>query len=102
MTIVNTLRAHPFRSSVGLYIIFNSLFLALVVIKPGSHQAFVIADDVGQAVGWLLGTLLCFVNFTLFWQSDLPSSMHFKTKGGLRGWASFFIALGIFASVLAR
>src|SRR5260370_22245562 len=54
--------------SVGLIVVFNSLFLALVLVKPGTYHQFVIADDVGQALGWLLATLLCFLGLEKPWR----------------------------------
>ncbi|HEX6108099.1 MAG TPA: hypothetical protein VFZ02_01705, partial [Ktedonobacteraceae bacterium] len=53
--------------SVGIAVLFNSLFLILVLVKPGTQRQFVIADDVGQAIGWLLATLFCFVGFKQLW-----------------------------------
>jgi hypothetical protein len=48
--------------SVGIAVLFNSLFLAQLLLKPGTPRQFVITDDVGQALGWLLATLFCWVS----------------------------------------
>src|SRR5258708_1619850 len=54
--------------SVRLIVALNSLFLAPVQVKPGCYDQFENADDVGQALGWLLATLHCFVGLQKPWQ----------------------------------
>jgi signal transduction histidine kinase len=88
---------------VGIAILFNSLFLALVLLKPGTPRQFVLADDVGQAVGWLLATLFCFVGFKKLWlRGKFISSTSFATINRVRAWVPIFIALGIFCQFVGQ
>ncbi len=45
---------------VFIALIFNLAFITWVLVKPGSERVFTTIDDAGQAVGWLLSTLICF------------------------------------------
>src|SRR5215471_18229681 len=86
---------------VGIAVLFNSLFLALELVKTGTHRQFVIADDVGQALGWLLATLFCFVGFRKLWLGRLsvhPNS--FTLIHRVRTWVPIFIAIGIFCQFI--
>jgi signal transduction histidine kinase len=89
--------------SVGIAVLFNCLFLALVLVKPGTQRQFVIADDVGQALGWLLATLFCFVGFKKLWLERVSyqagsSSIIRHT----RTWVPIFIAAGIFCQFIGQ
>ena len=89
--------------SVGIAVLFNGLFLALVLVKPGTQRQFVIADDVGQALGWLLATLFCFVGFKKLWLGRM--SVHtssFELIHRVRTWVPIFIALGIFCQFIGQ
>lgn len=88
--------------SVGVYILFNGLFLALVIIKPGTARQFQIMDDVGQALGWLLATLLCFVG--LQWPiKRLFSRAEITGEGNTaRQWLPLFFAAGIFCQFIGQ
>ena len=89
--------------SVGIAVFFNSLFLALVLVKPGTQRQFVLADDVGQAVGWLLATLFCFVGFQKLWlgRGSVQSSS-FAIIHRARTWVPIFIAIGIFCQFIGQ
>jgi signal transduction histidine kinase len=79
------------------------LLLALELVKPGTHRQFVIADDVGQALGWLLATLFCFVGFRKLWLGRLsihPNS--FPLIHRVRTWVPIFIAIGIFCQLIGQ
>src|SRR5437588_11893153 len=84
--------------SIGIAVLFNCLFLALVLVKPGTQRQFVIADDIGQALGWLLATLFCFVGFKKLWLGGKTSiqSSSFAMIHRVRTWVPIFIAIGIF------
>ncbi|HEY6284027.1 MAG TPA: HAMP domain-containing sensor histidine kinase [Ktedonobacteraceae bacterium] len=89
--------------SVGIAILFNSLFLALVLVKPGTERQFVISDDVGQAIGWLLATLFCFVGFKELWLGGKSvRSSNFATSHRLLTWVPIFIAIGIFCQFIGQ
>lgn len=94
-------RARPFWYSVGLVVAFNSLFLALVLLKPGTSKQFMIADDVGQALGWLLATLLCFVGLERPWQRTPSRSDSVLTTRAQR-WIPVLLALGIFCQFIGQ
>ncbi len=87
--------------SVGLIVAFNSLFLALVLVKPGTYHQFEIADDVGQALGWLLATLLCFVGLQKPWQrtQSHPDSV---LSTPLQHWIPILLAAGIFCQFIGQ
>jgi signal transduction histidine kinase len=89
--------------SVGIAVLFNSLFLILVLVKPGTQRQFVIADDVGQAIGWLLATLFCFVGFKQLWLGGKSiHSTNFATSHRLLTWVPIFIAIGIFCQFIGQ
>ena len=89
--------------SVGIVVLFNCLFLVLVLVKPGTQRQFVIADDVGQALGWLLATLLCFVGFKKLWLDKPSFNGHsFSVIQQVRTWVPIFIALGIFCQFIGQ
>ncbi len=89
--------------SVGIAVLFNSLFLALVLVKPGTDRQFVISDDVGQAIGWLLATLFCFVGFKKLWLGGRTvHTKNFVTSHQLLTWVPIFIALGIFCQFIGQ
>jgi signal transduction histidine kinase len=88
--------------SVTLVIVFNSFFLAWVLFKPGTQHFFVLGDDVGQALGWLLATLLCFVGMKRPWRSagdglDAKSASH-----TLQRWVPLLFAIGIFCQCIGQ
>src|SRR5947209_9645853 len=89
--------------SVGIAVLFNCLFLALTLVKPGTQRQFVIADDVGQAVGWLLATLFCFVGFKKLWLEKTSFNIRsFPLIHRIRTWVPIFIALGIFCQFIGQ
>ncbi|MFL5624854.1 MAG: sensor histidine kinase [Ktedonobacteraceae bacterium] len=91
--------ARSFWYSVEVVIVFNSLFLAWVLFKPGTRGMFVIGDDVGQALGWLLATLLCFVGLEKPWQRTSPSSDGISLA---QRWVPVLLALGIFCQFIGQ
>jgi signal transduction histidine kinase len=80
--------------SVLLFIVFNSLFLAWVLFKPGPRHVFVIGDDIGQAIGWLLGTFLCFVGIRELWQRGCVTTA--------QRLVPVFLAAGIFCQFIGQ
>ncbi|HVB74412.1 MAG TPA: HAMP domain-containing sensor histidine kinase [Ktedonobacteraceae bacterium] len=89
--------------SVGVYIVFNSLFLAFVIIKPGPTRQFVIMDDIGQALGWLLGTIFCLVGLQLpikrwFSRSETTETV----EKSAQKWVPLFFAAGIFCQFIGQ
>ncbi len=89
--------------SVVITVLFNCLFLALILVKPGTQRQFVMADDVGQALGWLLATLFCLVGFEKLWLKRI--SFHVSSSSIIhraRTWVPIFIALGIFCQFIEQ
>jgi signal transduction histidine kinase len=84
-------------------VLFNCLFLALVLLKPGTNRQFVITDDVGQALGWLIATLFCFVGFKKLWLESAPDgSTNLSLIHRVRTWVPIFIAMGIFCQLIGQ
>ena len=88
--------------SVGVYIVFNCLFLALVIVKPGTPRQFEIMDDVGQALGWLLGTLLCLVGLRVPFKRLFSSTQSALNGDSARRWLPLFFAGGIFCQFVGQ
>ncbi|HAT47175.1 MAG TPA: hypothetical protein DEV72_06515 [Ktedonobacter sp.] len=88
--------------SVGIAVLFNSLFLALVLIKPGTKHQFVVADDMGQALGWLLATLFCFVGFEKLRQGRHTRSNTIPSIPMAQQWVPILLALGIFCQFIGQ
>jgi signal transduction histidine kinase len=88
--------------SVGVYSVFNSLFLALVIFKPGTHRQFVIMDDVGQALGWLLGTLLCLVGLRIPFKRIFSPGETLFNVASARRWLPLLFAAGIFCQFIGQ
>lgn len=101
MSIMRGTWPRSFWYSVGLIVVFNSLFLALVLVKPGTYQQFEIADDVGQALGWLLAALLCFVGLEKPWRRTRshPGSI---LSTPLQRWIPLLLAAGIFCQFIGQ
>jgi signal transduction histidine kinase len=87
-------------------VLFNSLFLCWLLLKPGPQTIFGRGDDVGQALGWLLATLLGLVGFTWPWRRTLPaadsaSALGTTTSSGQR-WVPLLLCIGIFCQFIGR
>jgi signal transduction histidine kinase len=101
---MDTTRKLPVRLfwySVILVVVFNSLFLAWACFKPGSQDVFVIGDDVGQALGWLLASLLCFVGLQFPWHN----TSHPDSRSVLpttQRWVSLLLSLGIICQFIGQ
>jgi hypothetical protein len=65
------------------------------------YQQFEIADDVGQALGWLLAVLLCFVGLEKPWRRtrSLPGSI---LSTPLQRWIPILLAAGIFCQFIGQ
>lgn len=88
--------------SVGVYIVFNFLFLTLVIMKPGTPRQFEIMDDVGQALGWLLGTLLCLVGLRVPFKQIFSATRTAITTDSVRRWLPLLFAAGIFCQFIGQ
>ncbi len=88
--------------SVGVYVVFNSLFLALVILKPGTPRQFVIMDDVGQALGWLLGTLLCLVGLRSTFRKVSSRAETLVNSDSAGRWLPLLFAAGIFCQFIGQ
>src|SRR5258708_7943910 len=94
--------ARSLRYSIGLIIVFNFLFLLWVLFKPGTHDIFVLGDDIGQALSWLLATLLCFIGFKRAWfilHTRADDASHFQIAKLL---VPVFLAFGIFCQFIGQ
>ena len=88
--------------SASLFVVFNCAFLLWVLLKPGTKYVFVIGDDVGQALGWLLGTLLCFIGLKKLWQ-HIPGHATDRSFALLaQRWVPIFLAAGIFCQFIGQ
>jgi len=88
--------------SVGLAVVFNGLFLGWLLLKPGSRDTFVIGDDIGQALGWLLAVLFCLVGLKRPWRSSFPRSDATSAIRRPQRWVPLFLALGIFCQFIGQ
>ena len=88
--------------NVTLFIVFNSVFLLWVLLKPGSRDVFVIGDDMGQALGWLLGTIFCFIGVKKLWQ-HIPGRVTDRPFAFVaQRWVPVFLAAGIFCQCIGQ
>ncbi len=87
--------------SLTLFVLFNSLFLGWVLFKPGTHKLFVLGDDIGQALGWLLATILCFVGMRQSWR-NAEIDVNVTASGKLKRWVPLLFALGIFCQFIGQ
>lgn len=85
-----------------LFAVFNSLFLVWVLLKPGSRYVFVIGDDVGQALGWLLGTFFCVVGIRGLWQHRAGHATDRPLISSVQRWIPIFLAAGIFCQFIGQ
>lgn len=102
MSAARGMLTRSFWYSVGLVVIFNSLFLAYVLIKPGTPEQFTIVDDVGQAIGWFLATLLCFVGIDIPWRRAASRSDATRAAHTVRNLVPLLLALGIFCQFIGQ
>jgi signal transduction histidine kinase len=91
-----------FWCSVALAIIFNSIFLAWVLLKPGTQALFVVGDDIGQALGWFLATLFCFVGMRRLWSRSKEGVDAHPTPHMLQRWVPLLFAAGIFCQLIGQ
>jgi len=72
-----------------------------VLLKPGTPHQFVVSDDVGQALGWLLATLLCFVGLT---KPGPRTRSHVDSilTTPLQRWIPILLAAGIFCQFIGQ
>lgn len=101
MSIAGLSQTRSLRYSAGLYLLFNSLFLALVLIRPGDSYTFTILDDVGLALGWLIATLFCFIGFKASWKSSSRPKFSL-TEEFIHQWAPLFVAFGLFCQFVGQ
>jgi len=88
--------------SVTLFIVFNCVFLLWVLLKPGSKDEFVFGDDMGQALGWLLGTIFCFIGVKKLWQ-HIPGRAADRPFAFLaQRWVPIFLAAAIFCQCIGQ
>jgi hypothetical protein len=69
----------PIWRSAALILLFNGVFLAWALIKPGSHALFIDVVDCALALGPLLMALLCFSTLGRQWwqaSSGTDSTRH--------------------------
>ena len=102
MNVKRTSFTRSFWLSASLFVVFNCAFLLWVLFKPGTTYVFVIGDDVGQALGWLLGTLLCFIGVKKLWQ-HIPGASTDRSFALLaQRWVPIFLAAGIFCQFIGQ
>jgi signal transduction histidine kinase len=82
--------------SVGLVVAYNALFLLLLLNKPGTAEQLAISSDIGVAIGWLLGILLCFVGFRGLWRSEVV--LHHPAQR----WVPLLFAGGILGQFIGQ
>jgi signal transduction histidine kinase len=92
----------PFWYSITLVIVFNSIFLVWVLLKPGTQQFFVLGDDIGQALGWLLATLFCFVGMKRPWRTAADDLEAIPASHTLQRWVPLLFAIGIFCQCIGQ
>ena len=102
MNVTRYIFPRSFWYSVILFIVFNSLFLVWVLFKPGTEHVFVIGDDIGQAVGWLLGTFLCFVGIKGLWRHSDGNVTDRLAVTRTQRWVPILLAAGIFCQFIGQ
>jgi signal transduction histidine kinase len=88
--------------SVTLVIVFNSIFLAWVLFKPGTQHFFVLGDDIGQVLGWLLATFLCFVGMKRPWRTTADGLDVTAASPTVQRWVPLLFAVGIFCQCIGQ
>ena len=63
---------------------------------------FMIGDDIGQAIGWLLGTLLCFIGIRGLWQRIPDQAPDRSLASKAQRWVPIFLAAGIFCQFIGQ
>src|SRR6266567_210104 len=88
--------------STGLILLFNGMFLAWVLIKPGTHALFIAVVDCALALGPLLMALLCF--FTLgrqWWQASCGTASTPPVRK-VRRWTPTLLSLSLLSYVIGQ
>lgn len=101
MSIAGLLQTRSLRYSVGLYLLFNSLYLALVLIQPGDPHTFALLDEVGVGLSGLFAVVFCLLEF----KTSGPYFSHTTfsmTEEIVHRWAPAFIAMGLFCQVIGQ
>lgn len=92
----------PIWRSATLILLFNGMFLAWALIKPGSHALFIAVVDCALALGPLLMALLCFATLGRRWRqapSGTASTPHVRN---VRRWTPTLLSLGLLSYVIGQ
>jgi|GEM_PF-1529095 len=94
--------ARPLWKSICLVLLFNGLLLVWLLIKPGTHDQFVAVDNLGQAVGALLGVILCFVSVGRAWQRLASSPGNTPTARIAHLWVPVLLGFAILGELIGQ
>src|SRR5450759_3872953 len=94
--------ARPLWKSMSLVLLFNALLLAWLIIKPGTHDQFVAVDNLGQAVGALLGVLLCGVSSARAWPRHVSSAESTPATRIARLWVPLLLGFAILGELIGQ
>ena len=94
--------ARPLWKSMSLVLLFNALLLIWLITKPGTHDQFVAVDNLGQAVGALLGVLLCVVSIGRAWQRRASSSENAPATRNARLWVPLLLGFAILGQLIGQ
>ena len=89
------LRTRKFRVNATVALVCNSLYLVFLLLKPGSHDQFVLTADLAQLGGVLFGSLLCFVSL-----SGRRQGQTARWTG--RQWVALLLGLGILSECIGQ
>src|ERR671921_1834318 len=94
--------ARPLRRAAGLILLFNSLLVAWVLVRPGSDRMLAAVVNAAQFVGPLLALPLCFGGLLRpMWRGASHVDAGPRLTGGQR-WAPVLLGLGVVGWVFGQ
>src|SRR5437879_738687 len=100
-TVISSLR-RPLWYSAGLILVFNGVFLAWILIKPGTPDLFIAVADGFQASGSLLMVLLCFYGLGRLYRQGKSRPDTAPTLRTGRQWVPILLTLSVLSEAIGQ
>ena len=92
----------PLWRSTALILLFNGMFLAWALIKPGTHALFIAVIDCALAVGPLSMALLCFATLGRRWRQATSGTESTPQVRKVWRWTPLLLSLSLLSYVIGQ
>ena len=87
--------------SIVLVLLFNGVLCLWLIVKPGTQAQFLAVDNIGQTIGLLLGSLLCFYGLGTMWRRNAFDKDASDTSIATR-WVPILLGLGVLSEFIGQ